>query len=240
MGMTLLLWAPNESLELYEKGLTANIDCKFKRKIGAEKHDLKEMRVLNRILRITEDGLMYEADPRHVELLAKSMGLESCNTVLTPGLKRPFKDEVMDLVLDEDAVITAPLVRGKSKATKLKVTFNERVEIRNVLGYSSQYASHPRKFMIGRNLSIFPISNDHDPFTGISRARMEFRRCEMAPDQHARRAILRKVLREGAAWETPIATLIYTVSDKYVNKKDWGKSRQVGRAFRESGPRTKC
>ena len=55
--------------------------------------DLKEMGVLNRIVRITDDGLLYEADPRHAELLAKSLNLENCKFMVTPGVKLPFGND---------------------------------------------------------------------------------------------------------------------------------------------------
>ena len=79
------------------------------------------MRVLNRILRITSDGLMYEADRRHVELLAKSMGLETCKPVSMPGIKRDFNESVLDIVLDqfdeEAPVVTAPITSSKDRVT---------------------------------------------------------------------------------------------------------------------------
>ena len=65
----------------------------MKGRLGRGQDDLKEMRVLNRIVRITEDGLRYEADPRHVELLAKSLNLQDCKSVVTPGVKLPFDDD---------------------------------------------------------------------------------------------------------------------------------------------------
>ena len=46
---------------------------------------MKEMKILNRIVRIDHEGLAYEADPRHVELLVKSLGLEDCKFSSTPG-----------------------------------------------------------------------------------------------------------------------------------------------------------
>ena len=42
---------------------------------------------MNRIIRVGQDGLKYEADPRHVELLAASLGLTGCSPVKTPGVK---------------------------------------------------------------------------------------------------------------------------------------------------------
>ena len=42
--------------------------------------------------------LLYEADPRHVELLVKSMGLEGCKPVATPGIKREFEVTLSSLL----------------------------------------------------------------------------------------------------------------------------------------------
>ena len=47
-------------------------------RLGEDAHDLKEIRLLNRIIRITSAGLLYEADPKHAELLARSMNFENC------------------------------------------------------------------------------------------------------------------------------------------------------------------
>ena len=44
---------------------------------------------MNRIVRITKDGLKYEADPRHVELIAESLEITDCKPVCSPGVKNP-------------------------------------------------------------------------------------------------------------------------------------------------------
>ena len=51
-----------------------------------------EINMLNRIFRLTPEGLTYESDPRHVDLLASSMGLTIGNAVSTPGTKEPNAD----------------------------------------------------------------------------------------------------------------------------------------------------
>ena len=57
---------------------------------------MKDIKILNRILRITDKGLFYEADPRHVELLARALGLENSTGQFTPGSKLFDDDEVAD------------------------------------------------------------------------------------------------------------------------------------------------
>ena len=37
---------------------------------------MKEMRILNRIVRWTEEGIEYEGDPSHVEICMQELGLE--------------------------------------------------------------------------------------------------------------------------------------------------------------------
>ena len=80
----------DKSLDKYEAGLRKSFECKLRGRLGVEAHDTKEIRLLNRIVRITDQGLLYEADPRHAELLAKSMNLEQCRYVATPGIKKRF------------------------------------------------------------------------------------------------------------------------------------------------------
>ena len=53
--------------------------------IGKTENMSQEGKVLNRVLRRTEDGWEYEADPRHAELLVKSLNSEEATPVSTAG-----------------------------------------------------------------------------------------------------------------------------------------------------------
>ena len=44
--------------------------------------------MLNRVLRLTPEGISYEADPRHAELLEMMLG-PSPTSVATPGARPP-------------------------------------------------------------------------------------------------------------------------------------------------------
>ena len=62
------------------------------------------MRILNRIIRWTHQGIRVEADPRHVEILIKETGLGEANIVVTPGAKaNEGKGELSDAPLDKTA-----------------------------------------------------------------------------------------------------------------------------------------
>ena len=75
------------NLNWYEAELAKAFELKVKGRHGEGEHCDKEVRVLNQIIRIDSEGLLDEADPRHAELLSKSLGLENCRLVGTPGKK---------------------------------------------------------------------------------------------------------------------------------------------------------
>ena len=52
-----------DGLARYEAGMQQAFECKLKGHLGYEEGDLQEMRVLNRIIRVTAKGLLYEPDP---------------------------------------------------------------------------------------------------------------------------------------------------------------------------------
>ena len=55
--------------------------------IRDKKSNVQEVRVLNRIFRWTSEGIEYEADPRHVEIIPKQLNIGECKAVITYGAK---------------------------------------------------------------------------------------------------------------------------------------------------------
>eukprot|EP00973_Karenia_brevis_P061009 8483342-Karenia_brevis.AAC.1 len=49
------------------------------RVVGPEEDDEKQLKVLNRIITYTDEGIEYEPDPRHAEIIVRDLGLENCN-----------------------------------------------------------------------------------------------------------------------------------------------------------------
>ena len=56
--------------------------------LGFAEGDVKEVKILNKIVRLTEVGIELEADPRHAELVVRELGLEGCKPSKVPGVKR--------------------------------------------------------------------------------------------------------------------------------------------------------
>jgi hypothetical protein len=78
---------PKKSIVEYEDQLASRFEIKRRGHIGESEGCIKEIRILNRILRLTDEGLRCEADPRHAEMLVKALGLDNASSVLTPGIK---------------------------------------------------------------------------------------------------------------------------------------------------------
>ena len=57
---------------------------------------MKETRILNRVLRVTQEGWEYEADQRHGELIIQTLAMEGAKTVVSPGEDAKAWEEEQD------------------------------------------------------------------------------------------------------------------------------------------------
>ena len=86
-------------LAWYGDGLRAAFGIKVKGHLGESDDCENEPRVLNRIVRIDDQGLRWEADPRHAEMLLDAIPIGTA--VTSPGVRGDEVDH--DAVLDEEA-----------------------------------------------------------------------------------------------------------------------------------------
>ena len=123
--------------------------------------------MLNKVLRITGTALLYEADPRDGELRARSLGLEDCKCIPTPGVKwrddgdasdGPNGEDNLD---DTDVTLVAPLIRrprwriarrtnadGLDYSVRQKVRFVKTPHVHEIVEpYSLLFGCHPRTFV---------------------------------------------------------------------------------------------
>ncbi len=74
-----LKWITLELQKVYE--------LKVRATLGPDPNDDKSVRILNRILSWNEQGIQYEPDQRHVEIVIKALGLEKGKSVVTPAVQ---------------------------------------------------------------------------------------------------------------------------------------------------------
>ena len=77
---------PADGLAKLRQALEDKFDIRDTFILGYEDGDLREGKVLNRIVRAGDAGWELEADPRHAELLIQQMEMETSKGVVTPGV----------------------------------------------------------------------------------------------------------------------------------------------------------
>ena len=81
-------------LDWFREEIAKKFEVKFRARLGPGKRDDKSVRILNRIVSWGSDGITYEADQRHAELIIRDVGLDpKSNGVVTPGVKRKEEEE---------------------------------------------------------------------------------------------------------------------------------------------------
>ena len=79
---------------------------RWRRTLGSDKQDVRELRVLNRVLSWRSGGIQLEADPRHQEILISELE-QDVRGLSTPGVKNPQREhgdgDGADSLLDEAA-----------------------------------------------------------------------------------------------------------------------------------------
>ena len=71
--------------------------------LGGGLGEEKEGRVLNRVIRVTENGWEYEPDQRHADIIVEAMGLREGKGVLTPTEdEKVWEEKANDEELDAE------------------------------------------------------------------------------------------------------------------------------------------
>ena len=86
-GDDITTFGVDSDLDWFRKALGKSFELKVRGRVGEGVGATNDMRILNRVVEMLPDGLTYEADPRHVELILNTLGLTSANAVMTPGIK---------------------------------------------------------------------------------------------------------------------------------------------------------
>ena len=196
--------ATDEGLDWIEGVLRKDFDIKIRGRIGVGCSGDNEIRILNRIVRVTDRGLEYEADPRHVDLITESLDLVESKPVATPGVKNPDpsleaekSDEICDPgpkdLLELFCALTAD---GGMKPVRSVSINEEKNTFHEVVPYSRIYGWLPStKVATSKGWKDVSVRSCH--FTGktaeVLKARLE-RRAGVHP-QHRIDVYRRSMLR---------------------------------------------
>ena len=136
--------------------LRKSLEDKYKIKVetlSGDAGDVQEVKILNKIVRWTDTGVEFEADPRHAEIVIKELGLTDAAPSKVPGVKPPKMhtedDEPVELGREEAR-------RYRAIAARLNYLAPDRFDC----GYSTKEAA--------RNMAR-PLEGDFDKLKRIGR-----------------------------------------------------------------------
>ena len=81
---------PRQHLSQTRKTLEEKYKIKFQ-ELGRGEGQDPELRILNKIVRMTPEGVELEADPRHAEMVIKDLNLQDAKPSTVPGSKEEMK-----------------------------------------------------------------------------------------------------------------------------------------------------
>ncbi len=92
-GDDFTLLGGDHDLDWFENKIKEEFEVKVRGRLGPGKEDMKAIRILNRIVEWTKEGLRYEADQRHAEIIVKELELEGVKVrTEVPGERIPVEE----------------------------------------------------------------------------------------------------------------------------------------------------
>ena len=110
-GDDFTLLGSDEDLDWFEKMIKEKFEVKIRGRLGPGVNDQKSIRILNRILEWSQDGLWYEADQRHAEIFVKDLGLEHDKVRSElPGERLSYEEEDEELLPPHEVKVFQDLI----------------------------------------------------------------------------------------------------------------------------------
>ena len=76
-----------------KEALETRYELKYGGMLGPDSGDVQDATILNRLIHFGKDETTYEADPRHVQILVRELGLQNAKDVATLGVTRKYDPE---------------------------------------------------------------------------------------------------------------------------------------------------
>lgn len=114
---------PESQLQWIAEVFKHKYKTKIRGVLGPDAHDMKAITILNRIVEWKDDAIYLEADPRHVDMIIKELGLEKANGSDVTGSKGD------DATLSEKILGDNEITSYRSIAARLSFLALDRTDI---------------------------------------------------------------------------------------------------------------
>ena len=130
---------PKCEIDWFERLLEEKYELKKGGRLGPAPDDCKELTILNRVIRWTERGVEYEADPRQGERLLEGLGLDDgCKSTATPGLK-----PLIDVLKDDKVLSTDAHTIFRALAARSNYLAQDRIDLQFAAKEACRFMSSP-------------------------------------------------------------------------------------------------
>ena len=159
--------------------------------LGLAKEDIREVKILNKIVRMTDLGVELEADPRHAELVVRELGLENCKPSKVPGAKAA--NERTEIRVIKPARQNDIMTMNKNVSEgELDRNDEEDIWERTGEGSAAQEAQHPEEKLVhavrreGVAIETVELEKQESYRRGVHRQRPGVHRSGQLEDQAGR------------------------------------------------------
>jgi len=135
--------AKAKELDWFRDMIKSRFEVKFRARLGPGEQDDKSVRILNRIVEWTKEGIRYESDQRHVDIMIKQMGLDKQSKTLTTPVLKPS-----DLAAQEDdteLLDSTESTRYRAVTARGMYLSQDRSDIQYAVKELSRHMSAPTK-----------------------------------------------------------------------------------------------
>ena len=116
---------PKVELDWFEAKIESRYELRKGGRLGLGKDDAKEMLVLNRAIRWTENGLKHEADSRQADRLLVGLGNDDkCNATATPGLRA-----LVEKLVDDKTLPVSEVTGFRGQAARANYLAADRIDL---------------------------------------------------------------------------------------------------------------
>ena len=133
-----------------EERFKRRFECKVEI-LGPGRTQKREVRILNRVVGWTKDGLLYEADQRHAEIVIRDLGLEGAKAAPTAGTREDQKAASVPVttqkveVTEESPELGAKDARWyRGVAARCNYLAQDRVDLQYATKEASRRMAKPR------------------------------------------------------------------------------------------------
>ena len=129
-------------MDWFRKSIKATYEVSVKGGLGPDDKDDKSVRLLNRVIEWTKDGISCEADQRHAEIIVKQLGTQISQAVGSPGHKINPK-----LFIGNDGDLLKPEQASMYRALAARANYlsQDRSDIRFPVKELCRRMSQPRQ-----------------------------------------------------------------------------------------------